>query len=489
VASLEEIRNERLKKITLLKKKGINPYPISTKRNLAIKEALGNFSDLSKKNKTLSLVGRVMLLRRQGGLIFFQFNDGSGVIQGLLKKDEIKEEQFSLFSDTVDVGDFLELRGTLFLTKRGEKTLLISQWKMLSKSLRSLPEKWHGLSHVEERFRKRYLDLLMSPEVRERFVLRSRIVSEIRSYLDNEGFLEVETPALQPLYGGASAEPFVTYHNALDVELYLRISDELYLKRLLIGGFPKVYEIAKNFRNEGIDATHYPEFSMLEFYESYSDTNLQMVFVEKLFKALVKNLFKKNFIDYEGEKINFKSEFSVVSYYEVLKKYANMPNPENITRDELALKTKELGVVVQDGDTVVKILDNIFKKICRPKIIQPTFIVDYPVGAFPLTKKKEGSDTLVDMFQLIIGGIELVKAFSELNDPIEQRKRFLAQEKNKKAGDKDAQNLDEDFIEAMEYGMPPAGGVGIGIDRLTMLFTNMKNIKEVILFPTMRSKS
>jgi lysyl-tRNA synthetase class 2 len=489
VSSLDDIRNIRLEKLKKLKRAGINPYPIFTKQDRTLKEAEKNFSKLSKSKKPIYLVGRVTSLRPQGGLIFFHIFDGTGKFQGLLKKAEkISREEFELFHETIDIGDFIEVRGNLFVTKRKEKTLLVHSWRILAKSLRPLPEKWHGLQDVEERFRRRYLDTLMSEEVRERFLLRAKLVTEIRKVLDTAGYVEVETPALQPLYGGASAEPFITHHRALDIDLYLRISDELYLKRLLVGGFPKIYEIARDFRNEGIDHTHNPEFTMLEFYESFSDAKKQMAFVEKMMKAVVKKLLGKTEITHKGSVIDFGKKFTVVAFYDLLRQWAHITEPESMSRDEAALRAKQFGIDVEPEDSLVKILDGIYKKTCRPKLIQPTFVIDYPVDYLPLTKRKEDNEKLVDAFQLFAGGIELAKAFSELNDPLDQRERFKKQEEVKERGDRETQPLDEDFIEAMEYGMPPAGGVGIGIDRLTMLLTDSDNIKEVILFPTLRPK-
>jgi len=459
VASIDEIREARLKKLQKLRELGFNPYPIESKQDKTLLEVSQEFDELSKESKDLYLVGRILGVRGQGKIIFFDLDDGTGKFQALLKKGEpTKEEDFDMFNELFDIGDFIEIRGTLFLTKQNEKTMLVESLRMLSKSLRPLPEKWHGLSDIEERFRKRFLDILSNPEVKERFILRTKIVSEIRKILDEKGFLEVETPVLQPLYGGASAEPFTTHHNALDKDFYLRISDELYLKRLLTGGFSKVYEIARDFRNEGIDTTHNPEFTMLEFYEAYSDAKKQRAFVEKMIRRLA-SLAPEC-------KVDFEKPFTV-------KKYADIITEETGTKNPFSLPPKEL--------------DEMFKKI-RPKIIDPTFVVDYPVDMLPLTKRKDDDVGVVDAFQLYAGGIELVKAFSELNDPLDQRERFEKQEKNKKAGDTEAQVLDEDFLEAMEYGIPPAGGVGIGIDRLVMLLTNVSNIKEVILFPTLKPK-
>jgi len=452
MASLEEIRSARLAKLKVLSELGIDPYPAHTNRDLSINEAIEKFDDLTKGGKSRIIAGRIMSLRIQGKIIFFDLYDGTGRFQIFLKKGEpLSEESFELFEKAFDIGDFAEVKGTFFLTKKDEKTMLAEEVRMLAKSLRPLPEKWHGLSDVEERFRKRYLDLLSNPEVKRRFEVRSKVVTEIRKILAEAGYLEVETPALQPLYGGASAEPFVTHHNALHVDLYLRISDELYLKRLLAAGFSKVYEIARDFRNEGIDTTHNPEFTMLEFYEAYSDATKQREFVENIIRRLALLVNSDGVMTFGNEKIDFNKPFKVIKYPEIS--------------------------------------DEEFKKTVKPSLIQPTFLIDYPVDMLPLTKRKEDNPSLADAFQLYAGGLELVKAFSELNDPIDQRARFESQEKSKEGGDKEAQPLDEDFLEAMEYGIPPAGGVGLGIDRLVMLLTDVKNIKEVILFPTLKPKS
>lgn len=487
MASIEEIRNIRLEKLRLLGEKAVNPYPVSAERDCSLAEAIDKFEKLKKK-KTLALVGRVISLRPQGGLIFFNLFDGTGKFQGLLKSDDVSADIFGLFSKTVDIGDFIEIHGSLFLTKRNEKTLQVKNWRMLAKSLRSLPEKWHGLQDTEERFRHRYLDTLMSPEVKERFMLRSIMVGEIREFYNNHGYIEVETPRLQTLAGGATAEPFTTHHNALNVDFHLTIAQELYLKELLVGGFTKVYEIGRKFRNEGIDATHNPEFTMLESQEAYADAKTQRRFIEKLFKHIVKTLFKKTAILYNGQAIDFGEPFTVITFYDLLKCHALIPDPEHTTREELTLIASQQGVAFNPGDSSEKILDNIYKKTCRPKLIQPTFIVDYPVSFNPFAKRKEDNPKLIDRFQLVAGGIELVNGFSELNNPLDQKERYLEQDKKKKAGERDISPSDAAYLEAMEYGMPPNGGIGIGIDRLAMLLTDSKNIKEVILFPTLRPK-
>lgn len=487
MSSLEELRAVRLAKLKKLVEAGISPYPIKSKQDKTLEEVINNFDDLQGAGE-LSVVGRIMAMRPQGGVIFLDLFDGTGKFQAVLRKEDLKTEIFDLFVDTVDIGDIVGVSGILFTTKRGEKSIQAGSWSMLSKSLRSLPEKWHGLQDVEERFRRRYLDTLMNEDVRKRFIIRSQIIREIRDFLNHEGFLEVETPQLQHQAGGASAEPFSTHHNALDIDLYLRIAPELYLKQLLIGGFPKVYELGRNFRNEGIDVTHNPEFTMLEYYESWSDVSKQKIFVEKLLKKVIKSVHGKFSFENKGNTIDFSKKIKTVSYLDLLKQNALIPNPEDTRQEEWELKAKQLGVSIASGLPVHAIMDAIYKKVCRPKLIQPTFVVDYPADYLPLAKRNEKNPKLVDAFQLVVGGIEIVKAFSELNDPLDQAERFANQEKNKEAGDKEAQIMNNDFVEALEYGMPPAGGVGIGIDRLIMLLTDTQNIREVILFPTLRQK-
>jgi len=490
MASLEEIRNTRIEKLKKLEEAGIDAYPATAQKDFDLAFVIKNFPKLSKsKKKEYSLVGRVMSLRPQGGLIFFHFSDGTEKFQGLLKRGEgISDESFDLFHQTVDIGDFVEVKGSLFLTKRNEKTLEIHSWKMLAKSLRPLPEKWHGLTDTEERFRRRYLDTLMNQEVKERFITRSKIIALIRDFYNSEGFLEVDLPVLQPLAGGATAQPFITSHNALETNFYLTIAQELYLKELLAGGFTKVYEMGKRFRNEGIDTSHNPEFTMLESNEAYADAESQRDFIEKLFKHVVKKLFGKPTFEHDGSIISMKEAFSVVTFYDLLQRHAHIPNPESITHEEAVVRAQQLGVKIDRGDALEKVLDNIYKKVARPKLIQPTFIIDYPVSFNPFAKRKASDPTLIDRFQLVIGGAELVNAFSELNNPIDQKERYLDQDKKGQKGEKEISPSDKEYIEAMEYGMPPNGGIGIGIDRLVMVLTDTKNIKEVILFPTLKPK-
>ncbi len=489
MSSLDDIRNTRLEKLKILQDRGIDPYPTSSNQDYELSEVVKNFSKLSKQKKPINLVGRILSLRPQGAIIFFHFSDGTEKFQALIKKGEkIKDEEFSLFQETVDIGDFVEVRGNLFLTKRKEKTIQVHSWRMLSKSLRPLPEKWHGLQDIEERFRRRYLDTLMNPETKERFLFRIRLMDEVRKFYNEEGYLEVELPHLQPLAGGATARPFTVHHNALDTDFYLPIAQELYLKELLVGGFTKVYEMGRRFRNEGIDTTHNPEFTMLESNEAYADAKSQRDFIERLFKHIVKKMFGKSKISYDGNTIDFGKKFAVVSFYDLLKRTALIPNPESITREDASIRAQQLGVKVDSDDALEKILDNIYKKTARGKLIQPTFIIDYPVAMNPFAKRKDGNPDLIDRFQLVVGGVELVNAFSELNNPIDQKERYLEQDKKGESGESEISPSDQEYLEAMEYGMPPNGGIGIGIDRLVMLLTDTKNIKEVILFPTLKPR-
>ncbi len=451
MASLEEIRLARLEKLNFLIESGIDPYPASTKRDTSCKDAVESFKKLSDSGESVFMAGRILSLRAQGKIIFFDFDDGTGRFQTLLKKGEpLPGESFELFEKAYDIGDFIEIKGTLFLTKKEEKTILAEEIRMLCKSLRPLPEKWHGLSDVEERFRKRYLDLLSNAEVKERFERRAKIISLIRQFYNEAGFIEVDLPNLQPLAGGATALPFKTHHNALDIDFYLPVAQELYLKELLAGGMNKVFEIGKRFRNEGIDTSHNPEFSMLESNEAYADAVSQREFIEKLFKFVVKGVFGKLQFKYQGQEINLEPKFNVMTY--------------------------------------PKITDEEYKREIRPTLVQPTFITDYPVSFNPFAKRKAEDPSLIDRFQLVMGGLELVNAFSELNNPIDQKERYLEEDKKGKAGNKDISPSDQEYLEAMEYGMPPNGGIGIGLDRFIMLLTDVKNIKEVILFPTLKPK-
>ena len=485
MSTIEEIRKIRLAKLKAIESTGILAYPGKTKRTHSCEDALENFDKLSTELKEIVLTGRIISQRQHGGLVFCDIEDVSGKIQILLKKDGIGESSFQFFIDNFDIGDFIEARGILFLTKKGEKTLETADYNMLTKSLLPLPEKWHGLQNIEERYRKRYLDLIFNPEVKKKFEVRSNIIKEIRYFLEYKGFLEVETPILQPIYGGASAKPFKTHLNVMDMDLYLRISPELYLKRLLVGGFEKIYEIGRCFRNEGVDKAHNPDFSMLELYWAYADYKDLMKFIEEMIPCLVKKFFGGYKIKYEDKELDFKPPFPRVEFGEIFKKYTGIDLDE-INLEELKNRAKKMDVKPIGGKS--EIADEIYKKYCRQKICQPTFIIHYPVSAFPLAKALDDNPRKSASFQVLAAGMELVKAFSELNNPIVQEERFREQEKIFKAGFEDAQRMDKDFIEALEYGMPSAAGLGMGVDRLVVLLTNSHSLREIILFPAMKMK-
>lgn len=485
--ALEDIRNEKLKKREAFLAAGIDPYPAITDRSILIGDALKKFETLVSGAKQITIAGRVMARREHGGSTFIDIVDGTGKLQTFFKEDVLGDE-YKRLMELVDIGDVIEATGKAFETKRGEPTVEVRNWKMLSKSLRPLPEKWHGLQDVEERFRKRYLDLLMNDDVRARFVTRSRIISAIRAFFDKEGFLEVETPMLQTIPGGALAKPFATHHNALDIDLYLRIAPELYLKELLVGGFEKVYEVGKNFRNEGIDPTHNPEFTSVEWYAAYWDEEKMMDCVERCFGYVLKQLKMKGGFTFEGGEIQFPTRISRIDFKQLLKQYALIVDYDAETRESLALRARQLGIEVGAHEPKGKIADEIYKKICRPYLVQPTFLVNHPLDISPLAKKRGPDVREARRFQLIVAGTEVVNGYSELNDPLEQRARFEEQQNTREAGEDEAHRIDNDFVEALEYAMPPAAGAAIGIDRLIMLLTDTRNIKEVILFPTMKPK-
>ena len=487
MATIDEIRKTRLQKLEAIKRAGFLPYPEKTKRTNTIAEAILNFNSLTKSKKEVVLVGRIKSQRGHGGSAFLDIEDGSGKVQAFLRKDRIGEKGYEFFLDNLDIGDFVELRGILFETKKGEKTIEVAGYKILAKSLLPLPEKWHGLQDVEERFRKRYLDMIFNPEVKEKSVLRSKIIKEIRDFFWKEGFLEVETPVLQPIYGGTEAKPFKTHLNALDIDLYLRIAPELYLKRLIVGGFEKVFEIGKCFRNEGVDRFHNPDFSEAEFYWAYADYKDVMQLTEKLFTTILKNLFGKSKIKYNGKEINFKTPWKRIEYQTLIRNEAKI-DVETVNREGLLKKAKELGVKIDPKMTKFQLEDAIYKKFCLPALWQPTFVIHHPSGSLPLAKQLDSDPTKLGSVQLVVGGWELGKAYSELNDPLKQYENFKEQEKIFVSGVEDAQRMDKDYVEALEYGMPPCGGWGMGIDRLVALLTDSHSLREIILFPTMKPK-
>ncbi len=488
--TLEEIRKARLAKLESLKRAGFLAYPSKTKRSHQVKDALEDFDKLSRSKKEIVVAGRLMSQRGHGKLFFGHIQDGQGKIQILFRQNLLGENKYEFITDHFDIGDIIEAKGILFKTKTGEKTLEASDAKILAKSLLPLPEKWHGLTDVEERFRKRYLDTLMNPEVKDIFLKKSQLIKLLREYLDQKNFIEVKTPALQPLYGGASAKPFKTHHNSLDIDLYLRISNELYLKRLIVGGFEKVFEICTDFRNEGVDRWHNPEFSMLEFYWAYADYKDLMKMTEEMLSGIVKKITGSYKIKYGHDKIDFTPPWPRVPYLEAFRKATGVNLPD-ITFEGLKkiIGKKKFKIDLKNVIDLPTLVDQIYKTLIRPNIINPVFLIDHPYNMRPLAKKKKEDESLVESLHLIAGGIELVNAYSELNDPLDQKARWLEEMQRGKKGADEYQVLDEDYIEALEYGMPPTAGWGMGIDRFCALITNQHSIKETILFPAMRPKS
>ncbi len=468
---------ERKKKLAELRKLGIEPYGRRFIRTHKIAEIKG---DIPGKVK---IAGRIVALRGHGKAAFADIKDITGKMQLYFKNDILGDGRYEIF-EKVDIGDFLGVEGSVFRTRTGELTIRVEDFKILAKSLRPLPEKWHGLKDVELRYRKRYLDLIANEEVPEIFRKRSQLIKKMREFLEKKGFLEVETPIMQEIPGGAKARPFITRHQALDTELYLRIAPELYLKRLLVGGLEKVYEINKSFRNEGIDTLHNPEFTMLEAYSAYGDYQEMMELTESLIVSLAKEILGKEELNYQEQKINLKSPWQRMSLKESLKKYCSFEDFSDLKK--MRKIAKSLNLELTGAENGFEIGDAIFKKKVQASLINPVFILDYPLSTSPLAKSKPGNAEIVERFELFIGGLEIANAYSELNDPREQRKRFEEELKEERESVKKA--IDEDYLEALEYGMPPAAGLGIGIDRLVMLLTNSPSIRNVILFPQLKPK-
>ncbi len=478
---LDDIIKERLKKLSLLKKAGINPYPASLKRTLSIGEAVKKFSALEKSHKKVFLAGRLLSWRDQGGVIFADIADESGKIQLVLKKDTLKN--FALFKETLDRGDFLSAAGTLFKTKKGQESLDVKELNLLVKAVRPLPNEWFGLEETETRLRKRYLDIIMNAETKELFKKKSIFWQSLRDFLLKEGFLETETPAFEALPGGAEAEPFKTHHNALDTDFYLRISLELPLKKLLVAGYEKVFEIGRVFRNEGIDREHLQDYTQLEFYWAYHDYNDLMKLTEKMFKDVIKKTTGGLKTAFQGQKIDWGKKWEKVEYVKIFEKF-NKLNPVSASRDELSQKAVSLGLQLEKNFGRGRLIDLIYKKTVRPTLIQPCFLINPPVEVEPLAKRSDKNPSLVERMQVVACGTELGKGFSELNDPLDQRARFEEQMKLRAAGDKEAQFLDEDFLEALEYGMPPAAGFGLS-ERVFAVIMD-KPVRETVIFPLMK---
>lgn len=483
-----EERGVRISRLNELRTLGLDPYPSSVRRTHTCHEVRALFDVLSEQKTTITLVGRIRNQRRHGGSVFLTIEDGSDTFQLYIKKDDAGDKCFHVVKNLTDMGDFIEAEGTLFTTKTGEKTLHATTLNIISKSLLPLPEQWHGLNDVEIRYRQRYLDLIANPEVRDIFMKRSRIVRSLRSYFDAHDFLEVETPILQSIAGGAAARPFVTHHNALDAEMYLRVAPELYLKRLIIGGFERVYEFARCFRNEGIDHAHNPEFTQVEAYVAYKDYEYLMTFVGDMLTSLIRDVFDADRVTHKGIELVFSHPFERISFRDCLLKYANLDIDIHQNEEDLKREASDRGIDCAKHPSHAALLDELFKVFVRPKLSQPTFVTEYPLELSPLAKKKASDPTRTERFQLVIAGMEIVNGFSELNDPLDQQERFDEQKKNREKGDEESQNTDDDFVKALEYGMPPATGFGMGIDRLVSLLTDSRSLKEVILFPTLKPK-
>ena len=477
---------ERLKKLKEIEKKGIFPYQeTSFEVTHHSKEILDDFAKL--ENKEVSIAGRIMSIRKHGKLSFAHLQDEQGKVQLYIKSDELGAS-YSLFEENfIDFGDIIGVKGVVTKTLRGEISVLVKSITILTKALNQWPEKYHGLKDVELRYRQRYLDLIFNPEVKETFVKRSKIMEAIRVFMTERGFLEVETPILQPIYGGAEAKPFTTYHNELKMNLFLRIAPELYLKRLLVGGFEKVFELGKNFRNEGIDTRHNPEYDSLEVYWAYHTGEDMMRLTEEMIVACAEEVLGHTKVTYENTELDLTPPFQRISMVDAVEKYGGF-KIKGKTFAQLKEIAKEKNIKIEKHMEEGAIIALLFDEFAEKKLIQPTFVVEYPVEISPLAKRKKEQPQFADRFELFIYGREVANGFSELNDPIDQKKRFEEQIKKRKLGFEEAQVMDEDFVNALEYGMPPAGGLGIGTDRLIMFLTNASSIRDVILFPTLKKQ-
>jgi lysyl-tRNA synthetase, class II len=485
---INELIEQRIKKLDEMRQSGIEPFGGAFYADDHASDLHNKFGSLSKEileaePVTCSLAGRVIMMRDFGKAAFAHIQDTTGRIQVYFRKD-ILGEPYKIIKK-LDIGDIIGLKGKLFRTKTNELTVEVGDFKFLTKSLRPLPEKWHGLKDIETRYRQRYVDLIVNPEVRQTFIQRSAIIKAVRDFLESKGFIEVETPMMQPIPGGATARPFKTYHNALDVDLYLRIAPELYLKRLLVGGYERVYELNRNFRNEGISTKHNPEFSMLEFYIAYRDYHFLMSFTEELIPYVAEKALGTLKIPYGETTIDLTPPWPRIPMLDALMQKGV---PQEVFNDpEKAISWARANrIEIEKGANLGKVLDEIFKEKVEPDLVQPTFIIDHPVELSPLAKRKSDNPGLVERFELFITSREIANAFSELNDPMDQKQRFLKQVEAKAQGDEEAHWMDEDFVRALEYGMPPAAGEGIGIDRLVMLLTNAQSIRDVILFPQLK---
>ncbi len=487
---LDRIEQQRRQKLDRIRARGINPYPYGYHRSHTAQQAIALLKQQEEgltKEEEVSIAGRVMANRSMGKISFVDIRDGSGKIQLLFPRDRLGEPNLELFKD-IDIGDIIGVSGKLFRTKSKEPTIEVESFTLLAKSLQPLPEKWHGLSDIDKRYRQRYLDLITNTETKSIFQVRSQVITALREFLNRRGFLEVETPVLQSSAGGALARPFVTHHHALDQDLYLRIATELHLKRLIIGGFDKVYELGRIFRNEGISAKHNPEFTMLESYEAYADYQDVMEMLQEMVSAVSRQVLGAEQVEFGGNIINFKPPWPRLELRPAIEKYSGIdfekyPDTESLRAEMLRLKME-----VDPQKDRGRLIDELISTFVEPNLMQPTFLVDYPVEMSPLAKTKPGDDRLVERFEAFAGGMEIANAFTELNDPIEQRQRFRQQQKERQVEGEEVETVGEDFLLALEYGMPPTGGLGVGIDRLVMLLTGQPSIREVILFPQLREK-
>ena len=484
-------RSVRLAKLEALSAKGIDPYPKQAGRSHMCGDVVASFESLESSKERLVLAGRVMTIRVHGGVMFADLRDESGSLQLVFKEDTIGEA-FALFRDHIDPADFVEASGTAFTTKRGEKSLEVAEWRILSKALLPLPEKWHGLADVETRYRERELDLISNPEVRNRFVTRSRLVSALRSYLDANSFLEVETPILQGLAGGAAARPFVTHHNALNVDLFLRIAPELYLKRLIVGGFEKVYEIGRCFRNEGIDPSHNPEFTMLELYWAFGEKERFLAFMEDMLGHMLREAMGGSVIQREDGEIDFSAPWPRITFREAIREATGMDIDQFEDESDVVEGAEAAGLSVDFSKCVGlgEHLDELYKKTARANLRGPVWVLDYPVAMKPLSGRSPEDPQKSATAQLIVEGAEIINAYYyELNDPLDQRQRFEEQQALSEQGSEEAQPKDEEFLTALEHGLPPTSGMGMGIDRLVAILTGAPSLKEVILYPTLRPRA
>jgi lysyl-tRNA synthetase class 2 len=490
----QELIEQRQAKLERLRAGGYDPYPARYQRTHTTQEAAQALQALEEKGATpqeaieVSLAGRVTAMRLMGKRTFIDLRDGTGKIQADLRQDVLGDESYQAFVDLADIGDFVGLSGTLFRTRSGEITAEARQYVFLAKALRPPPEKWHGLQDVEVRYRQRYLDLMANAPVRDIFRLRSRVVAAIRHFLDERGFLEVETPVLQPSAGGAAAKPFVTHHHALDRDLYLRIATELHLKRLIVGGFDKVYEIGPVFRNEGVSTKHNPEYTLLECYQAYADYQDIMRLVEEMVADAAQQVLGGLKVPYGDTELDLTPPWQRLTLRQAIQERTGIDFEAHPDADSLRQAMAPLGLSLSETTGRGKLIDELLSTFVEPQLIQPTFLLDYPVEISPLAKRKPDNPRLVERFEGFLAGREIANAFSELNDPQEQRERFLEQARLRAAGDEEAETVDEDFLVALEHGMPPTGGLGLGIDRLVMALSGQQSIREVILFPQLRAK-